>query len=151
MAIESAACLANCLVKAVRRADVSKETDFDDLPAALAEYQRLRFVRTSKAKASAGELTRAQFLPTLFVRFAINNVLPRTTPAQRLKTLLAPFHGAIKMDYLPIPTKARKPPADQRVVEAMLKSDERFRAFTRLGVFILGMSFLVPLTIYFHG
>jgi hypothetical protein len=115
MAIESAACLANCLVRAmgVGPDDVpqkGQEVDFVDLSERLDEYQQIRIARAKKARLTAGKLTRAQFLPNLWGKFAIRYLLPLTTAAGLLNTFLKALEGGVKVDFIPVPKRARRPP-----------------------------------------
>lgn len=108
MAIESAACLAN-LLERTGKIVPGEGMQFERLPEVLNNYQQIRFKRASAAGKNAGELTRIQFLPSLWSRFAVKYMLPWTTSASMLRILLSSLDGGIKIDYLNVPENALKP------------------------------------------
>ena len=143
MAIESAACLANCLVRAfdASRQDLSKggakaDKSFVRISENLAEYQKIRFVRAQNAMSLAGKLTRSQFLPNLWTKFTVRYLLPRTTPAGLLGNFLRALDGGVRLDFLAAPKRARRPPASS-IVQEQPKASFAAATSRLLGLFLL--------------
>lgn len=141
MALESAACLANCLSRA--KVETSSGS-FDKLSSVLEVYQKIRFPRASNAAKQAGKLTRLQFMHDLWGKFLVKVLLPRTPSATMRRNMVSAIEGGIKIDYLDVPRRARRSPSGTVAAPLYLG----YQSFTTASVFQRFLALLlVPVAI----